>query len=183
MKHLARGDRVPPDSADTRSSRSSRACTASDSRSPRRRSRTTSSGPRSRKRQGTADAEEAGTPSRVGGPAADAAESAEAPAPAATEPKADGDRETERQGRIPREGQRQLLTKGRNMSKTIFLVGGGKGGVGKSLMSMTVVDFLDGAGQRTIPRRDGHLGPRRLQDLQGRGRGRAGEPRRTRGMD
>jgi hypothetical protein len=29
------------------------------------------------------------------------------------------------------------------MSKSIFLVGGGKGGVGKSLFSMTVVDFLD----------------------------------------
>jgi hypothetical protein len=32
------------------------------------------------------------------------------------------------------------------MSKSIFLVGGGKGGVGKSLLSMTVVDYLDGAG-------------------------------------
>ena len=32
------------------------------------------------------------------------------------------------------------------MSKSIFLVGGGKGGVGKSLLSMTVVDYLDGSG-------------------------------------
>jgi hypothetical protein len=32
------------------------------------------------------------------------------------------------------------------MSKSIFLVGGGKGGVGKSLLSMTVVDYLDGTG-------------------------------------
>ncbi len=32
------------------------------------------------------------------------------------------------------------------MSKSILLVGGGKGGVGKSLLSMTVVDYLDGAG-------------------------------------
>jgi hypothetical protein len=30
------------------------------------------------------------------------------------------------------------------MSKAIFLIGGGKGGVGKSLFSMTVVDYLDG---------------------------------------
>jgi hypothetical protein len=35
---------------------------------------------------------------------------------------------------------------GRNMSRSIFLVGGGKGGVGKSLFSMTVVDYLDGTG-------------------------------------
>jgi hypothetical protein len=34
----------------------------------------------------------------------------------------------------------------RNMSKSIFLVGGGKGGVGKSLFSMTVVDYLKGLG-------------------------------------
>jgi len=32
------------------------------------------------------------------------------------------------------------------MSKSIFLVGGGKGGVGKSLFSMTVVDYLNGHG-------------------------------------
>ena len=32
------------------------------------------------------------------------------------------------------------------MSKSIFLVGGGKGGVGKSLFSLTVVDFLNGHG-------------------------------------
>jgi hypothetical protein len=32
------------------------------------------------------------------------------------------------------------------MSRSIFLVGGGKGGVGKSLFSMTVVDYLDGTG-------------------------------------
>jgi hypothetical protein len=32
------------------------------------------------------------------------------------------------------------------MSKSIFLVGGGKGGVGKSLLSMAVVDYLDGTG-------------------------------------
>jgi hypothetical protein len=32
------------------------------------------------------------------------------------------------------------------MSKSILLVGGGKGGVGKSLLSMTVVDYLDGTG-------------------------------------
>jgi hypothetical protein len=31
------------------------------------------------------------------------------------------------------------------MTKPIFLIGGGKGGVGKSLMSMTVVDFLSSA--------------------------------------
>jgi hypothetical protein len=30
------------------------------------------------------------------------------------------------------------------MSKAIFLIGGGKGGVGKSLFSMTVVDYLEG---------------------------------------
>src|SRR5579871_6371163 len=30
------------------------------------------------------------------------------------------------------------------MSNAIFLIGGGKGGVGKSLFSMTIVDFLDG---------------------------------------
>jgi len=30
------------------------------------------------------------------------------------------------------------------MSDAIFLIGGGKGGVGKSLFSMTVVDYLDG---------------------------------------
>ena len=30
------------------------------------------------------------------------------------------------------------------MSKAIFLIGGGKGGVGKSLFSMTVLDYLDG---------------------------------------
>src|SRR5579862_9189367 len=35
---------------------------------------------------------------------------------------------------------------GRNMSRSILLVGGGKGGVGKSLFSMTVVDYLDGCG-------------------------------------
>lgn len=33
------------------------------------------------------------------------------------------------------------------MSKAIVLIGGGKGGVGKSLFSMAVVDFLDGAGR------------------------------------
>jgi hypothetical protein len=32
------------------------------------------------------------------------------------------------------------------MSKSLFLVGGGEGGVGKSLLSMTVVDYLDGTG-------------------------------------
>ena len=34
------------------------------------------------------------------------------------------------------------------MSSTIFLVGGGKGGVGKSLMSMALLDFLAANGQR-----------------------------------
>jgi hypothetical protein len=34
------------------------------------------------------------------------------------------------------------------MSKTIFLVGGGKGGVGKSLMSMALLDFLHTTGRR-----------------------------------
>ncbi len=34
------------------------------------------------------------------------------------------------------------------MSDTIFLVGGGKGGVGKSLMSMALLDFLHATGQR-----------------------------------
>jgi len=34
------------------------------------------------------------------------------------------------------------------MSKTIFLVGGGKGGVGKSLMSMALLDFLHTMGRR-----------------------------------
>lgn len=34
------------------------------------------------------------------------------------------------------------------MSNTIFLVGGGKGGVGKSLMSMALLDFLHTTGQR-----------------------------------
>jgi len=33
------------------------------------------------------------------------------------------------------------------MSKAILLVGGGKGGVGKSLFSMAVVDFLGGSGR------------------------------------
>ena len=33
------------------------------------------------------------------------------------------------------------------MSKAILLVGGGKGGVGKSLFSMAVVDFLGGTGR------------------------------------
>jgi MinD-like ATPase involved in chromosome partitioning or flagellar assembly len=33
------------------------------------------------------------------------------------------------------------------MSKAIFLVGGGKGGVGKSLMSMALLDFLQAGGQ------------------------------------
>ena len=32
------------------------------------------------------------------------------------------------------------------MSKAIFLIGGGKGGVGKSLFSMTVVDYLEATG-------------------------------------
>jgi MinD-like ATPase involved in chromosome partitioning or flagellar assembly len=34
------------------------------------------------------------------------------------------------------------------MSNTIFLVGGGKGGVGKSLMSIALLDFLHTTGQR-----------------------------------
>jgi MinD-like ATPase involved in chromosome partitioning or flagellar assembly len=34
------------------------------------------------------------------------------------------------------------------MSNTIFLIGGGKGGVGKSLMSMALLDFLQANGQR-----------------------------------
>ena len=34
------------------------------------------------------------------------------------------------------------------MSNTIFLVGGGKGGVGKSLMSMALLDFLHTSGRR-----------------------------------
>jgi MinD superfamily P-loop ATPase len=34
------------------------------------------------------------------------------------------------------------------MSNTIFLIGGGKGGVGKSLMSMAVLDYLHANGQR-----------------------------------
>ena len=34
------------------------------------------------------------------------------------------------------------------MSNTIFLIGGGKGGVGKSLMSMAVLDFLQANGRR-----------------------------------
>ena len=34
------------------------------------------------------------------------------------------------------------------MSKAIFLVGGGKGGVGKSLMSMALLDFLQAGGQQ-----------------------------------
>jgi hypothetical protein len=34
------------------------------------------------------------------------------------------------------------------MSNTIFLVGGGKGGVGKSLMSMALLDFLHTMGRR-----------------------------------
>jgi len=33
------------------------------------------------------------------------------------------------------------------MSKAIFLIGGGKGGVGKSLMSMALLDFLQAGGQ------------------------------------
>src|ERR1022692_4194101 len=75
-------------------------------------------------------------PWRVGGCAADA----RAGGAVGRGDRAEGrrHREAERQRRIPREGQRQLLTKGRNMSKSIFLVGGGKGGVGKSLLSMTV---------------------------------------------
>jgi hypothetical protein len=36
------------------------------------------------------------------------------------------------------------------MSKAIFLIGGGKGGVGKSLFSMAVVDFLGGAGREAF---------------------------------
>jgi MinD-like ATPase involved in chromosome partitioning or flagellar assembly len=36
------------------------------------------------------------------------------------------------------------------MSNKIFLVGGGKGGVGKSLMSMALLDFLQSTGQRPI---------------------------------
>src|SRR6185312_12553301 len=38
--------------------------------------------------------------------------------------------------------------KDETMSDTIFLVGGGKGGVGKSLMSMALLDFLHAIGQR-----------------------------------
>jgi len=34
------------------------------------------------------------------------------------------------------------------MSNTIFLIGGGKGGVGKSLMSMAILDFLHANGQQ-----------------------------------
>jgi MinD-like ATPase involved in chromosome partitioning or flagellar assembly len=34
------------------------------------------------------------------------------------------------------------------MSSKIFLIGGGKGGVGKSLMSMALLDFLHASGQR-----------------------------------
>src|SRR4029079_19718339 len=33
------------------------------------------------------------------------------------------------------------------MSKAIFLIGGGKGGVGKSLMSMALLDFLQAVGR------------------------------------
>ena len=33
------------------------------------------------------------------------------------------------------------------MSNTIFMVGGGKGGVGKSLMSMALLDFLQATGR------------------------------------
>ncbi len=40
------------------------------------------------------------------------------------------------------------------MSNTIFLVGGGKGGVGKSLMSMALLDFLHTTGRRPYPGRD-----------------------------
>ena len=36
------------------------------------------------------------------------------------------------------------------MSKAIFLVGGGKGGVGKSLMSMALLDFLHAGGQESF---------------------------------
>ena len=62
------------------------------------------------------------------------------------------------------------------MSKSIFLVGGGKGGVGKSLLSMTVVDYLDGAGadhswSRRIPPSPTSTRPTK------RCRRRVGEPR------
>jgi hypothetical protein len=33
------------------------------------------------------------------------------------------------------------------MSKSVFLVGGGKGGVGKSLFSMALIDYLEGSGE------------------------------------
>jgi MinD-like ATPase involved in chromosome partitioning or flagellar assembly len=36
------------------------------------------------------------------------------------------------------------------MSNTILLIGGGKGGVGKSLMSMAVLDFLQATGKRPL---------------------------------
>ena len=43
------------------------------------------------------------------------------------------------------------------MTRSIFLIGGGKGGVGKSLLSMTVVDFLELHRLCTVLGRDGHL--------------------------
>ena len=33
------------------------------------------------------------------------------------------------------------------MSKSVFLVGGGKGGVGKSLFSIALIDYLEGSGE------------------------------------
>ena len=69
------------------------------------------------------------------------------------------------------------------MSKALILVGGGKGGVGKSLFSMAVVDFLESTPGGAVSDRDGHLGSGRLQDVPGGRRRRAREPRRTRGVD
>ena len=69
------------------------------------------------------------------------------------------------------------------MSKAIFLVGGGKGGVGKSLMSMALLDFLQASGQEPFLVETDTSVPDVFKTYQEAVGGRAGEPGRAGGMD
>ncbi len=69
------------------------------------------------------------------------------------------------------------------MEKPIFLVGGGKGGVGKSLLSIALVDYVDATDGRPFLVETDTSVPDVYKTYRRRDRRRAGEPRRARGMD
>ena len=69
------------------------------------------------------------------------------------------------------------------MSKALILVGGGKGGVGKSLFSMAVVDFLESTREAPFLIETDTSVPDVFKTYRETIEGELVQPRRTRGVD